>query len=249
MKIYDKSRFDVLPGAILFDTDNTLYSYEPAHRAALNAVRRKVVSRFGVSATDFDRVFSEARTQVKRCLGNTAASHNRLIYMQRTLELFGLGSQVLVALDLEQTYWREFLTEADLFDGVIELLDDLRLLGIPLAIVTDLTAQIQFRKIVYFGLENYFDFVVTSEEAGEDKPGSAPFRLAVDKIGKGNEPVWMIGDNPVADILGGKMHINAVVIQKLHAGVSEGVAESKPDAIFKEFDEIRALVARLSQLD
>ena len=71
--------------------------------------------------------------------------------MQRMLEIMGLGSQVLVALDLEQTYWRTFLNSAVLFDGVRELLDEIRLYGIPTAIVTDLTAQIQFRKIIYFG--------------------------------------------------------------------------------------------------
>ena len=33
--------------------------------------------------------------------------------------------------------------------------------SIPMVIVTDLTAQVQFRKIVYFGLDHRFDFVVT----------------------------------------------------------------------------------------
>ena len=69
--------------------------------------------------------------------------------------------------------------DGKLFDDVLEFLDDLRLLGIPMVIVTDLTAQIQFRKIVYFGLDRYFDFVVTSEEAGQDKPNAAPFELAM----------------------------------------------------------------------
>jgi putative hydrolase of the HAD superfamily len=51
-------------------------------------------------------------------------------------------------LDFEQTYWRTFFSNSVLFDGVKELLDDIRLLGIPAAIVTDLTAQIRFRKVV-----------------------------------------------------------------------------------------------------
>ena len=43
-------------------------------------------------------------------------------------------------------------------------------------IVTDLTAQIQFRKIVYFGLDHYFDHMVTSERQ-YDKPREEPLRL------------------------------------------------------------------------
>ena len=77
--------------------------------------------------------------------------------MQRMLKLW-LRSQVLLALDLEQTYWRTFLANAVLFENAKDLLDDLRL-GIPTAIVTDLTAQIQFRKVIYFGLDKYFDFI------------------------------------------------------------------------------------------
>ena len=34
MKILNKELFDALPDAVLFDTDNTLYPYEPAHHAA-----------------------------------------------------------------------------------------------------------------------------------------------------------------------------------------------------------------------
>ena len=163
IKIYSEELFNKLPDAILFDTDNTLYPYEPAHIEAQNAVKDKVVNTFSIKPTEFDIAFKEARQQIKSRLKGTASSHSRLLYMQRMLEIMGLGSQVLLALDFEQTYWRTFLSNAVLFDDVKELLDDLRLLGIPTAIVTDLTAQIQFRKIVYFGLDHYFDFIVTSE--------------------------------------------------------------------------------------
>ena len=46
MKVFSRDRFDRLPDAILFDTDNTLYPYDPAHAAAQAAVRTKVVSTF-----------------------------------------------------------------------------------------------------------------------------------------------------------------------------------------------------------
>lgn len=175
MKINNPERFTRLPDAILFDTDNTLYHYDPVHAAAQAAVRDKVVDMFSISPDEFDRAFKQARDQVKNRLKHTASSHSRLLYLQRMLEIMGLGSQVLLALDFEQTYWRTFLSNAVLFDGVKDLLDDLRLLGVPTAIVTDLTAQIQFRKVVYFGLDHYFDYIVTSEEAGYDKPHEAPF--------------------------------------------------------------------------
>jgi HAD superfamily hydrolase (TIGR01549 family) len=246
VKIYKQERFTRLPDAFLFDTDNTLYPYAPAHSAAQKAVREKVAATFAIAPAEFDRAFKEAREQIKARLKHTAASHSRLIYLQSMLERLGLGSQVLLALDFEQTYWRTFLSNAALFDGVKELLDDIRLLGIPTAIVTDLTAQIQFRKVVYFDLDHYFDYIVTSEEAGFDKPHAAPFRIALEKMRPKGDCVWMIGDNPENDIRGAREQISAVTLQKLHAGVDLGVGENAPDASFGDFIELRQLIHKLS---
>jgi putative hydrolase of the HAD superfamily len=245
VKIYKPEQFDRLPDAILFDTDNTLYPYGPAHETAMRAVREKVSSTFSIEPEAFDKAFSEARQEVKERLKHTAASHSRLLYLQRMLEIIGLGSQVLLALDFEQTYWRTFLSNAILFDDVKELLDDLRLLGIPTAIVTDLTAQIQFRKVVYFGLDHYFDYIVTSEEAGYDKPHEAPFHIALKKMRPKGERIWMIGDNPVNDIHGAREKIGAVTLQKLHNGVEVGCASNAPDATFHEFSQLRKLLVQL----
>ena len=245
MKIFSQDRFTRLPDAILFDTDNTLYPYDPAHGLAQQAVRAKVVKTFSINPEDFDNAFREARKQIKARLGDTASSHSRLLYLQRMLEIMGLGSQVLLALDFEQTYWRTFLSHAVLFDEVKELLDDLRLLGIPTAIVTDLTAQIQFRKVVYFGLDQHFDYIVTSEEAGFDKPHAAPFEIAIEKMRPKGDCVWMIGDNPINDIRGARETINAVTLQKIHEGTVVGKGENAPDAQFGHFGEIRKFVVQL----
>jgi len=245
IKLLQRERFDRLPDAVLFDTDNTLYPYNPAHRVALQAVKDKAVSRFAISAETFDEAFTDARQQVKARLKGQAASHNRLLYLQRMLEIMGLGSQVLTALDLEQTYWRTFLSNAMLFDGIRDLLDEFRLLGIPTAIVTDLTAQIQFRKLVYFGLDSYFDFIVTSEEAGFDKPHPAPFQIAVEKMRPKGDRIWMIGDSASADIMGARAAIGAVTLQKLHDGVEPGVGEAAADATFEEFGALRTLLDQI----
>lgn len=247
MKINNQGRFTRLPDAFLFDTDNTLYHYDPAHAAAQTAVRNKVVSKFSITPESFDKAFEECRSQVKTRLKHTASSHSRLLYLQRMLENMGLGSQVLLALDFEQTYWRTFLSHANLFDDVKGLLDDIRLLGIPTAIVTDLTAQIQFRKVVYFGLDNYFDYIVTSEEAGFDKPHEAPFQIALEKMRPKGDCIWMIGDNPVNDIRGARETINAVTLQKIHAGVQSGTDANYPDASFNEFGDLRKLIAKLAR--
>lgn len=245
LTIHRAEAFRRCPDAVFFDTDNTLYSYDAANDFAMRAVRAKAVRLLGIDEARFDDAFQRARSTVKQRLRNTASSHSRLLYFQGLFEAIGLGSQVLLALDFEQTYWRTFLGRAELFAGVKEFLDDLRIAGIPIAIVTDLTAQIQFRKIVYFGLDQYFDHVVTSEEAGYDKPHAAPFELALAKTKPAGDCIWMIGDNPECDIAGARNAISAITLQKVHEGVVRGKGESHADAEISDFDSVRKLFRQL----
>ena len=235
------------PAAVLFDTDNTLYHYDPCHKVAMIATKKKAVLLFTITGEQFDNAYFKARHEVKLRLKNTASSHSRLLYFQRMLELIGLGSQVLLALDLEQTYWRTFLSHVKLFDGVKEFLDDLRLARIPTAIVTDLTAQIQFRKIIYFGLDQYFDYIVTSEESGFDKPHASPFKMALQKMNNPEGIIWMIGDNPINDIKGAKETIGAFTIQKIHEGVEKGKGNCTPDLFISSFNELRETLSIMKE--
>lgn len=246
MKIHQGEHFKTIPDCILFDLDNTFYSYDFPHETALKAVAEKVSLNFSISDQDFQNAFKEGRDQIKETLNNTASSHSRLLYFQRMFEVLGLGSQPLSALDLEQTYWRTFLTNIKLFPNAKELLEDIRLLGIPSAVITDLTAQIQFRKLIYLELDHYFDYVVSSEEAGFDKPDSKIFELAITKINPKGKNIWMIGDDAKKDISGAKNTLNAVTMQKIHPSASLGSSENTPDASFKDFAELRNLLKKLT---
>ena len=248
MKIRNPEKFERLPHAVLLDMDNTLYPYAPAHTAGWQAVRDKMCGMFSITPKDCDKISQEARTQVKNRLNGTASSHSRLLYFHRMLEVMGLGSRVLLALDFEQTYWRTFLKNAVLFDGIKESIDIIRFLEIPTAVVTDLAAHTQFRKLVYWELDSSFDYVVTSEEAGFDKPHQAIFTLALDKVQPAGDIVWMIGDNPEKDIKGARESIGAVTLQKTHQGVSAGRGQTAPDAVFSSFHEVLKLIRRLESV-
>jgi putative hydrolase of the HAD superfamily len=248
LKINQPSLFNMIPDGILFDTDNTLYPYDPAHVKAMSALKLKISNTLNVSVKDVEKNFNQARSEVKKLLKNSAASHSRLLYVQRTLEFFGLGSQVLLALDFEQTYWRVFLNEAKIFPGLENFLEELRLLQIPMAIVTDLTAQIQFRKMVYFDLDHYFDFIVTSEEVGYDKPHRLPFEISLKKMNLNKKQnIWFIGDNPKNDIEGAKKHINASTMQKIHKGVTRATGRYQADLEFTDYKDLIKLIYQIKQ--
>lgn len=246
MKILNPIALSEAPSCVLLDLDNTLYEYDPAHTAGMDAVREYAEQQLRISAADFDDCFHAARAEIKQRLGPTGSSHHRLLYFQRTLEKAGLATQPMNALQMEQVYWSAFLSKATLFDEVLEFLDDLRIAGIPAIIVTDLTAQIQLRKLLYFNLNKYVDWMVTSEESGADKPAIGIFHLALAKIGGVEGKVWMIGDDPGKDIAGARDALGCTTLQKVHKLEKfTPDAAATPDAVFSRFGDLRSKLADL----
>ncbi len=235
-----------IPKAVIFDTDNTLYPYEPAHIKALEAVAEKLKKNYRIPKNKFNEHYKKAKIFVKSNLKNTASSHSRLLYFQNVIESLGMKTNILLCLDLEQTYWRVFFNNARLFDGVIDFIEFLKSKNIVIANITDLTTQIQFRKLVFFRLDEYFDYVVTSEEAGQDKPNYMPFKLAIDKLKIEPENIWMIGDNSVADMIGAE-NVGLKKIQKKHQGVNViDHGKGKPDLVFNNYSDLLKYIKKIS---
>ncbi|MGL4289432.1 MAG: HAD family hydrolase [Phreatobacter sp.] len=241
MKIDRPDLFDRLPDAVFFDLDDTLYEYPVAHEAAMAAVDDKVRGLLKISSRQLHDAYARARDEVKKRLGATASGHSRLLYIQRMLESLGLRNQVLLFLDLEQTYWRTFLSRCSLHPHVDEVLTTLHSRNVKIVIVTDLTAQIQFRKIAHLRLDRYVDSVVTSEEAGCDKIGLKPFELAIEKLALDRQArIWVIGDD-VGDMAAANLGRPVALIQK----VNPAGRHLQCDASFTTFDQLLELVARL----
>lgn len=232
------------PKLIIFDFDNTLYDYDYANKVAIKELLNKCSQMFSLNKNLILLNFNKARAQIKKQLGNTASSHSRLLYIYRMLEIFNLKSQINSALELERIYWRSFISNMKLFPNVINFLDQLRILDIKCALLTDLTSDIQFRKISALGLEKYFDHVVTSEESGADKPSNQSFELLLKKtkILPKNE-IWMIGDNIINDIYGAKKNLKAKTFYKIKNFFEDKTYKGvKPDKLFSNFSEMIKLI-------
>ena len=188
--------------AILLDLDDTLYAYKPCHQAGYEACKILASEQYSISNADFDKAWKAGRDKVHQDLYGQGASHSRLLYAQKTSEnLFG-KSNPQFALDIEETYWRVFLDTMVFNPGVEAFLQEAKDKGIKMCIVTDLTAKIQMRKWKKLDLGRFIDFLVSSEEAGIEKPGSYMFELAMEKLGVKAEECIMIGDSEEKDIKG-----------------------------------------------
>lgn len=187
--------------AVIFDLDDTLYDYKALERAAFECVGRLVRERLGVSEELYEGAFMRARQTTKEMLGETATSHSRMLYFQKTLEYLDIRPLYL-ALEMYETYWGFFLDNMILYPGARELLEALHEKYIRVGVCTDLLAHIQHRKLRRLGMMDDVDCMVTSEEAGVEKPSPGIFKLCLEKLRLPAGEVCFIGDNLERDVKG-----------------------------------------------
>ena len=126
-----------------------------------------------------------------------------MLYMQRLCELLDVNP-VDYAPEMYDAYWDHFLDSMVLFDGAGECLEKCRSRGLKTVLVTNMTAQIQYRKLRKLGLGSLFDTLVISEEAGMEKPDPAIFAYALHKTGLRAGNCVHIGDSFNGDVLGAR---------------------------------------------
>lgn len=188
--------------AVFLDLDNTLYAYGPCHHAGLGAAFRYYrlnVER--ISRSGFLKAYHAARHIIHQRLKGQAASHSRLLYFQTLLETRFGKTQCRHTLKLEAVYWNAFLRRMRLHTWVKPFLRYCRRGSIKVLLVTNLTTAIQLQKIRKLGLNGLINFLVTSEEAGAEKPAPAIFKLALRKTKCSPREVLAAGDDPRSDRL------------------------------------------------
>lgn len=189
---------------VIFDIDNTLYDYDTAHAPAFQALTDYVGAHLGVTPDQFTALHRSANQILKeRTGGNCAAMHNRLIRYQIILEQ--LGASIAHAPVMERLYWTTLLQAAQPNPGALSCLRQLKNAGIRLGIGTDMTADWQYTKLEQFGMLPLFDFMVTSEEVTDEKPGERFFHLCLEKAGCPAECCAFVGDSLKKDVAGAQM--------------------------------------------
>src|SRR3990172_3027420 len=124
---------------ILLDIDNTIYDYPSTHRNAIDAVRIHLGKILGKENAVLDEAYRRARESVHMELAGTAASHSRLLYFQRMLDILG-ANPLVHAMDCYDLYWERFLSGIQANEGVYAFLEQVK--EAKLCLLTDLTAPI-----------------------------------------------------------------------------------------------------------
>lgn len=211
--------------ALIFDIDNTLYSYDRGHEPAWEALCGYALTELSMDRETFSREIQAASRVVAEHLGTPqAALHNRALRFQVMLERNKLP--LSHAASMNRLYWDTLIAASRPEPGVPETLETLKAAGCILGIGSDMTLEIQLEKLEKLGLLHFFDFIVTSEEAGAEKPDPKLFRLCAEKAGVRPEECLFLGDSYQKDYLGPR----AIGMQSLWYQPDDAAAEAHPDA-------------------
>ena len=212
--------------AVVFDIDDTLYPAEECYEYGRIQLGLYCKDKFGFFESEFNEYFSEAKKITKSKLGNVASSHNRFLYVQTLCELAGINPLVH-ALEMYDIYWGAAIEHLVIYPYVIPLMSKIKSQDLKIGLLSDLTAHIQFRKKQKLGIAQYVDAIVTSEEAGEEKPSDRMFSLILKKLNVSASEALMIGDNTKKDILGAQnigmnyYHVQRQYLDKIEKDIME----------------------------
>ena len=182
---------------ITFDLDNTFYNYEPTHQKALVSVFEN--QNFFKDKSLFNHEYEKSKNIVQNRLISSPSKHSKLLYFKEMFEGILTLSEISL---LEEIYWNSFIQYADISKDVVNRLYESKQNADIYVLCTNQNTQIQLNKISSWGLD-LFDFVITSEEVGYEKPNKLFFNYVEEKLQKidvSSFKVYALGDDLENDI-------------------------------------------------
>lgn len=192
---------------IFFDLDHTLWDFETNSLETLNEIFEKYeLKAAGIpDAKAFVEVYHNHNHRLWSDYrqGKIEKEELRVQRFELCLNDFGINDPML-AEAIANDYVSISPTKTNLFPHVHEILAYLKS-KYRLHIITNGFVEVQYTKLEHSGLRSYFTEVITSEEAGANKPDPVIFHYAMKRANATAETSLMIGDNEEVDIVGARL--------------------------------------------
>jgi putative hydrolase of the HAD superfamily len=141
-------------------------------------------------------------------------TYSRMIWFKKTLERLGeelalgvsLSNMIMNATFYEKEYWVQINKRLKNYPSTLSTLGSLKSSGLKLATITDSDglAGMKDYRIKLLGLDKYFDYIITGDNIGLNKPAVENWNKLLSLSGLKGKQCIMVGDHPDVDLLTAK---------------------------------------------
>ena len=222
--------------AIVFDLDNTLTDFMRMKAAAIDAAVDAMIDAGLALSRDavrgrIDAIYQEQGMEYQKVFDELLES-----------ELGHIDPKILASGIIAYRRARE--SALVVYPHVQMTLLELVRRGIKLGVVSDAPGPQAWLRLCQLGLQHVFEAVVTFEDTRELKPGPAPFREVLRRLGVEPTDALMVGDWAARDVVGAKKLGMRTAFARY--GDTFGTAESGADHDLNDVFELVAIVDRLN---
>ncbi|MGB9659395.1 MAG: HAD family hydrolase [Nitrososphaerales archaeon] len=216
--------------AVIFDLDGTLVKFTldfiKARKEAIVAIRKKGIN-----------------------IDNLSEKLN----LYSMLKVIEERTDARTFSDLKKSFWNilekielRAANETNIQPDALQTLAKIKNLGLKLAIVTNNGRKATSIVTKKFGLNDFFDVIITREDSKELKPDGGSIKKAIEVLGINAKEAIYVGDS-VIDILAAK--VAKVISVAVPTGVSniKNLVEAEPDYLIHSLRDIIALLDSASK--
>ncbi len=221
---------------LFFDLDRTLWDYRENSEQTLKELIKKHIPELSEKFDEYLSIFYDVNESLWLEYRDGRLSKERLS-TQRFIDSFkflGVDAEPFVD-EFSVDYIKESPNKTKLFPKTIETLEYLKNAGYRMYLLTNGFVEVQKVKIRDSKLEPFFERMITSEEAGYQKPDRRIFEFALNIVKSKKADCLMIGDDLESDIKGAQnFEIDTVFFNQTGA-----IHNHTPTFEIKQLDELK----------
>ncbi|MCY3985984.1 MAG: HAD family hydrolase [Candidatus Dadabacteria bacterium] len=237
--------------AVLFDFFDTLVMFDPSllpevridgevrNSTAQHVFTQMRSSLEGMEFSDFYMPFVESYTELLELRKKDLREYPNRKRFEIFLEKTGIKGDHDLPDRFVHSHMESLCGAAVYPKHHTEVLFYLREKGCRLSLVSNFDHAPAVRKLLgRFGITDFFENIVISEEVGWRKPHRKIFELALAELDESPQNAIFIGDNLEADIVGSsRLGIDSVWVKK-----KEQATQAEPDFIIEDLIELRDII-------
>ncbi|MFT4250075.1 MAG: HAD family hydrolase [Candidatus Woesearchaeota archaeon] len=225
---------------IVFDLDNTLEEFTEHEEVVEQEMASLLQQRYGIDPVRFVRIFDMIKTGYLHSR-SLPQDYGRDVWFKETLAHFDVFDADIAS--LVDMYWDLLLSKVQLYQGVPELLADLKR-SFRLGILSDSDGDRYWKekRIKQLHIGSFFDAIVTSDDVGANKPHPRGFIEVCKQLGVLTSQAVMVGDHPEVD------HVMAKELGMVTVWVTEGLSEQQKQRSYEYVDYVVDKVSEVGEL-